>query len=165
MRRYAPLFPNCISGLLNCRIVGLSIFLIRGCILFSVVTGIARASGAETCQLYATGYSCKGSMATREWNKVFNRIARAYVNYNLQQDTGSDAAPGTSTTSLKRVMYSFMREISKGRDVPKDEACFLLAGGKLHQNSADTFKCSDFCKPRGSCRDPRSQHYWARNRQ
>lgn len=81
-------------------------------------------------------------MATREWNKVFNRIARAYVNYNSQQDTGSDAAPGTSTTSLKRVMYSFMREISKGRDVPKDEACFLLAGGKLHQNSADTFKCS-----------------------
>lgn len=101
------------------------------------VEGICRASGAETCQIYACGYACKGSKASQEWTKCFNRVATAYLQENLQKDMAANAPPGTHTTSLSQVVASFMREISKGRDVPKDEASFLLAGGELHQNSSD----------------------------
>jgi hypothetical protein len=83
----------------------------------------------NTCMQYACGYSCKGSLPTKTWN----------ANFTTLMNTLADADGETTTRSF---VNKFMRSIAKARDVPRDEALFILAGGSYAHNTTSVKKCS-----------------------
>jgi hypothetical protein len=100
------------------------------------LSGLEQSSGAINCLNYCCGYCCKGNKSSLEWDKVLNQVTEAYMAQT------AEATEEGEQTSMYKVVSRYMAEISKSRDVPKDEALFIQAGGKLVMNTMTVKMCS-----------------------
>ena len=80
------------------------------------------SSESNFCE-YVCGYACKGSCNSAEWNDTLRALIEN------RQAMAEDA-------TLKDVINKFMFDISKARNVPRDEAVYILAGGKYVYNTS-----------------------------
>ena len=93
------------------------------------VGGLEFFSALNTSLEYTCGYSCKGAQNSAEWTKTFKAVAH-------------NVAELRADATLSTVVYKFMHKVNKARDVPLDEAMFLLAGGKYVFNTMKVKKFS-----------------------
>jgi hypothetical protein len=80
---------------------------------------------------YITSYQCKGSSNSQQWDSLLKELGHAFVNNQ-----------GGADRNVWALTNKFMNEISRRRSVPKDEACYLLAGGVLVYNTMRLRKCA-----------------------
>lgn len=93
-------------------------------------TGLEQFSGSDAMTNYACSYECKGHASSESWSQTLLQISNEYV------------SDGRGSQNLRCVVAKFMNEISKARSVPKDEACYCLAGGLLTYNDMPVKKCA-----------------------
>ncbi|KAL7537702.1 hypothetical protein ACHAXR_008006, partial [Thalassiosira sp. AJA248-18] len=81
---------------------------------------------------YLTKYKTKGGASSKVWETASRSITEEYVNRN-----------GNNEKTILSLVGRHMGEITNSMSVPKDQACFCLAGGKMTRNTiGSTFKCS-----------------------
>ena len=97
--------------------------------------GLIRAFGADRLLFYCTGYCCKGSQSSREWSKTLDQLVKDYINGTLRPANGSKM-------TVRGLVSRFMYKISGKRDVPSDEARFILAGGSYNFSTVQLRSCS-----------------------
>ena len=90
------------------------------------VSGLDQFIGSEGVMCYTCGYSCKGHANSNEWNATFRACA--------------DAAE--KDTPIRKVVSKFCTNISKKRNISRDEASFVLAGGAYTISSSFVRACS-----------------------
>jgi hypothetical protein len=78
---------------------------------------------------YIVGYKTKGKKASKEWSELLRGIEDG-----LAADKGN--------TPLRSVVGKQMHAIAKSRDRSKDEASFMLSGGKLTYSTVKVQCCS-----------------------
>lgn len=89
-------------------------------------SGLDQFTGSEGVLYYTCGYSCKGHSNSSEWNSTFRACA--------------DAAE--KETPIRKVVSKFCTNIAKKRNISRDEASFVLAGGKYTISSSFVRACS-----------------------
>ena len=89
--------------------------------------GLEQYSSSECINRYVTSYNTKGNKSSASWTNTL---------YDLTKDAS------TSARSLFSITFKFMNEMSKSRSLSRDEASFVLAGGKLPYNTMPTYKAS-----------------------
>ena len=92
--------------------------------------GLEQFSGAETIDHYLTGYGCKGSSSSSEWDRTLNTLGERCC----------ESARGS--LPFRSLVSKFMNSMCGSRSVPRDEPCFTLAGGLLTYNTMPVRKCS-----------------------
>jgi hypothetical protein len=102
------------------------------------MSGLESSQGACTCLEYCVGYCCKGAESSKEWSNTLTNIAKEYSHAS---DTSDNATAGQSV-SMYKVVSKFMNQVSKSRDVTRDEASFLTSGGQLVYNTMLPRFCS-----------------------
>ena len=89
-------------------------------------SGLDQYSGAEAVMCYTCGYSCKGSQNSRSWNCQL----RSLIGDASHNDT------------FRKIGGRFAHHLGRQRSVPRDEAMFLLGGGKYTMSSSKVKSCS-----------------------
>ena len=91
--------------------------------------GLEEGIGAMIIEDYIVGYKTKGKKASKEWSELLRGIEDG-----LAADKGN--------TPLRSVVGKQMHAIAKSRDRSKDEASFMLSGGKLTYSTVKVQCCS-----------------------
>ena len=89
--------------------------------------GLEQYSSSDCICRYVVGYNTKGHKSSQSWSKT------------LQNLTQIGAAAGQS---LRSVTYKFMNEMCKSRSMSRDEASYILSGGRLVWNTLQVKKAS-----------------------
>jgi hypothetical protein len=93
------------------------------------VGGLEQTSGCVHVHGCTTGYKCKKKGGSKDWEVQFAMI-------------GDDLAADRGDTPLRAMVGKAMNAIAKCRDRSKDEASFMLAGGKLTFSTLPVKTCS-----------------------
>ena len=93
--------------------------------------GLEEGIGSMICEDYIVGYQTKGKKASKEWSELLQGMEDL-----LAVDKGD--------TPLRSVVGKNMHAIAKSRDRSKDEASFMLSGGRLTFSTVPVMSCSVF---------------------
>ena len=95
----------------------------------SQMSGLEEFSASNSSICYGVGYACKGHQCTNEWCKKMQACAETMANEDENK-------------SARSFVATHMKEIAGSRSVPRDEACYIVAGGDYSQNTRIVKECS-----------------------
>ena len=94
--------------------------------------GLEQWNATHQINRYVCGYSCKGNSNSRELTETVNDLVTQYV-----------AHPDNANKTLRNLMGKSMNDITRGEEISKDQALYLLSGGVLERTSvANVLGCS-----------------------
>lgn len=110
------------------------------------VGGLEQTSGCVHVNGYTTGYKCKKKGGSKDWEVQFLLI-------------GEDLSDDRGNTPLRALVGKSMNAIAQCRDRSKDEASFMLSGGKLTFSTLPVKACSISHVSTEEIKEPK-KHTW-----
>ena len=92
-------------------------------------SGLDNHTSANTAIRYTLGYSCKGQKNSLEWDKTFGNIVDAFS--ELKKDA-----------TFQNIIHKFGYQVLRSRDVPRDEASYVLSRGDYVYSTTGVVKMS-----------------------
>ena len=98
-------------------------------LLTSRHSGLDNYTSANTSIRYTLGYSCKGAKNSKDWDKMLNNVVESLSVIK------ADA-------TFQNIVHKFGYQVLKSRDVPRDEATYVLSGGQYVYSTTGVVKMS-----------------------
>eukprot|EP00984_Skeletonema_dohrnii_P031047 scaffold23084_cov153-Skeletonema_dohrnii-CCMP3373.AAC.2 len=95
-------------------------------------SGLGEFAGSYITDRYCTGYQCKGNKNSHDFASTVKELIEKYCSRGENREK-----------TIRSLMATCMNEVTKGSSFPRDQALFILSGGKLKRCSyCSTSKCT-----------------------